>query len=415
MTESSKPGRREDVMYDMEELYDVCTSLGKSMGIEFALIDEKGKAKFRMAIRKDVTLFKYRSQYKEQIIEELEGTKENAVLVFTDNLGAQYLAVATWAESRPYYLIGGPFLSMLITREKQSAIMEENQIPLQDQRFLFEAIQTMKVLNQEECASVAKIMLWILRKKHLTADLIYRKSRQVNYELERPREIEESFTIIDERYRMQNEMMYFVSIGDSETAKKMGGKTVYDFSYRVPGDPMRAIKNQYLTFNTVLRIALERVGVAPLSLHQLSDNMAILIERTSSMDQLLSMGNRLIDEYSSLARKHHSRGLTRNIHNAQRYIENHLAEKIHLDEIAEEIGVSASHLSRQFRKETGKTLTQFIQSRRVEKAKSLLRLNQSSITEVSVKCGFDELNYFSKVFRKHTGCTPMEYQKLHKC
>lgn len=411
MPESRKS---DEVMYDMEELYDVCTSLGKSMGIEFALIDEKGKAKFRMAIRKDVTLFKYRSQYKEQIIKELEGTKENAVLVFTDNLGAQYLAVATRAESRPHYLIGGPFLSMLITEENQHRIIQENQIPLEDQHYLYEAIKTMKILNLEEYTSIAKIMLWIIRKKHLDANMIYRMSRQVNYDRERPREIEESFTIIDERYRMQNKMMHYVSMGDGETAKKMGGKTVYDFSYRVPGDPMRAMKNQYLTFNTILRIALERVGVTPLSLHQLSDNMAILIEATNSVDQIMSMGNRLIDEYSKLAKRHHTRGLTRNIHNAQRYIENHLSEKIHLSEIAEEIGVNPSHLSRQFRKETGKTITQFIHSRRVEKAKTLLRLNESSITEVAVKCGFEELNYFSRVFRQNTGCTPMEYQKQHK-
>lgn len=401
-------------MHEMEELYEICTSLGKSLGIEFALIDETGKTKFRLALRKDVTIFKYRSDYKKQMIEALDEMKEEGVLLFTDNLGLQYLAVAADLKDASYYLVGGPFLTIYTNEETQKRIIEENQIPLQDQHFLSDAFKTMKSLTQEEYLSMGKLMLWIVRKEHLPIELIYRKSSPVSFSRERPLEIEESFTLIDERYRVQNEIMHYVSMGDSESAKKMFARTLFDFSYRVPGDPLRAIKNQYLTFNTVLRLAVEKEGVTPLALHQLSDNMAILIEGAQNVYTLLDMGERLIEEYCLLVNRHKTRGLSRNIHNARRYIENHLDEKMELREIAASAGVSPSHLSRQFKKETGHTITAYIQIRRMEKAKKLLSQNQLSITEVALQCGFDQLNYFSKVFRQHENCTPLEYQKQHK-
>lgn len=401
-------------MHEMEELYEICTSLGKSLGIEFALIDAEGKTAFRLALRKDVTIFKYRSDYKRQMIDCLKGVREEGVLLFTDNLGLQYFAVSAEMENGASYLVGGPFLTLYTNEESQSRIIQDNHIPLQDQHFLFEAFKTMKSLSQEEYLSMGKLMLWIVRKKHLPIELIYRKSSPVSFLQERPVEIEESFTLIDERYRVQNEIMHLVSLGDSESAKKMFGKTLFDFSYRVPGDPLRAIKNQYLTLNTVLRIAVEKEGVTPVALHQLSDNLAVIIEGAQTVDVLMDMGDRLIEEYARLVNRHKTRGLSRNIHNARKYIENHLEEKIELADIAAFAGVSPSHLSRQFKKETGETITGFIQHRRMEKAKSLLSKNQLSITEVALQCGFLQLNYFSKVFRLHENCTPLEYQKQHK-
>lgn len=401
-------------MYNMEELYEICTSLGKSLGIEFALIDASGKAMFRLALRKDVTILKYRGDYKIEMINALQGMKEEGVLLFTDNLGLQYLAVSIPTGNEACYLVGGPFLTQYTHQETQNRIVKENQIPLQDQHFLFEAFKTMKSLNQEEYFSMGKLMLWIIRRKHLSMELIYRRSRPYSFHKERPMEIEESFTLIDERYRIQNELMHHVSLGDAESARKVSKKVVFDFTYRVPGDPLRAIKNQYLTLNTMLRLGIEKEGVTPLALHQLSDNMAILIEGAQSVDELLDMGDRLILEYSTLVNRHKTRGLSRNIHHATRYIENHLDEKMQLKEIAASAKVSPSHLSRQFKKETGQTLTAFIQTRRMEKAKTLLSNNKLSITEVAIQCGFDQLNYFSKVFRQYENCTPLEYQKQHK-
>lgn len=397
-----------------DELIEVCTSLGKVSGLEFSLLNSDAKTLFRLVLRKDTTLFKYRQQYKSDMVKSTFTRKAEEVLVYKDNLGLQYLAVSLFSEQQPYVVVGGPFLNAHVSKEELLDLLEENGIPMQDQKFLLEAYRTIKILNQEEYQSLAKVMVWSLTKKNLDAKVYYHRSRITDFKKIRPREIDESFTLIDERYRIQNKMMYYVSIGDGESAKKNMSKTVYDFSYRVPGDPLRALKNLYLTFNTILRIAVERAGVPPISIHQLSDNMAIYIERMQSIEMVQEVSDRLIDEYAALVQRMTTVGYSRHIQNAIHYLEAHLEEKIHLQDVADYVHISASHLSRQFRKETGLSMTAFINKRRVDRAKALLSENQESVTAIALSCGFENLNYFSKIFREQTGMTPLNYQKQHK-
>ncbi|SFN73588.1 helix-turn-helix domain-containing protein [Proteiniclasticum ruminis] len=397
-----------------DELIEVCTSLGKVSGLEFSLLNRDAKTLFRLVLRKDTTLLKYRQQYKSDMVKSTFTRKAEEVLVYKDNLGLQYLAVSLFSEQLPYVVVGGPFLNAHVSKEELLDLLEENGIPMQDQKFLLEAYKTIKILNQEEYQSLAKVMVWSLTKKNLDAKVYYHRSRITDFKKIRPREIEESFTLIDERYRIQNKMMYYVSIGDGASAKKVMSKTVFDFSYRVPEDPLRALKNLYLTFNTILRIAVERAGVPPISIHQLSDNMAIYIERMQSIEMVQEVSDRLIEEYAALVQRMTTVGYSRHIQNAIHYLEAHLEEKILLQDVADYVHISASHLSRQFRKETGMSMTAFINKRRVDRAKALLSENQESVTTIALSCGFENLNYFSKIFREQTGMTPLHYQKQHK-
>jgi len=82
-----------------------------------------------------------------------------------------------------------------------------------------------------------------------------------------------------------------------------------------------------------------------------------------------------------------------------------------MSEAADAIGVSNSYLSRIFHLETGKTLINFLNQIRIEKAKSYLQLKNMPIKEVVKLCGFNNYSYFMNVFKEYTGKTPKEYQK----
>jgi len=133
-----------------------------------------------------------------------------------------------------------------------------------------------------------------------------------------------------------------------------------------------------------------------------------------SIEMVQEVSDRLIDEYAALVQRMTTVGYSRHIQNAIHYLEAHLEEKIHLQDVADHVHISASHLSRQFRKETGLSMTAFINKRRVDRAKALLSENQESVTAIALSCGFENLNYFSKIFREQTGMTPLNYQKQHK-
>jgi len=83
-------------------------------------------------------------------------------------------------------------------------------------------------------------------------------------------------------------------------------------------------------------------------------------------------------------------------------------------DIAHISGTGYRKLLRQFKVETGKTITGFINVRRIELAKKHLREKEWSIGEISIAVGFKRQNYFSYVFRKIVGVTPSVYRKQHR-
>jgi AraC-like DNA-binding protein len=92
------------------------------------------------------------------------------------------------------------------------------------------------------------------------------------------------------------------------------------------------------------------------------------------------------------------------------YINAHFTENITLDLLAKDVGVSKYHLSREFKRTTGKTLFEYVIALRCKMAMQLISKG-SSITESAISSGFDNLSYFSRKFNKVFGFLPSKYAK----
>ncbi len=93
------------------------------------------------------------------------------------------------------------------------------------------------------------------------------------------------------------------------------------------------------------------------------------------------------------------------------YMEQHFAEPVTLQELADLIPCNSQYLCRFFREITGTSPIQFLISLRTEHACVLLKDTTKSILEISLECGFDNVSYFIRKFRELKGCTPREYRK----
>jgi AraC-like DNA-binding protein/mannose-6-phosphate isomerase-like protein (cupin superfamily) len=78
---------------------------------------------------------------------------------------------------------------------------------------------------------------------------------------------------------------------------------------------------------------------------------------------------------------------------------------------AREVGVSANHLNRLLRQQTGLTFRQLLIQRRIELAKTLLLNGDESCTEIALACGFGDSNYFARLFRRKAGISPTEFRR----
>ena len=92
------------------------------------------------------------------------------------------------------------------------------------------------------------------------------------------------------------------------------------------------------------------------------------------------------------------------------YMRTHLADPITLDEIADHAGVSKYHLSREFKLFTGTTIFDSLNILRCKEARHMLAAG-STVSEAARACGFENLSYFSRAFKKYTGKLPSEYAR----
>ena len=92
------------------------------------------------------------------------------------------------------------------------------------------------------------------------------------------------------------------------------------------------------------------------------------------------------------------------------YLETNYDKRIGLDEIARDCGYSKYHLSRIFKKATGKTVIDSLTQIRISKAKELLAITKESVKNIAFRTGFSDPAYFTWAFRKAEGVTPLQYR-----
>ena len=97
------------------------------------------------------------------------------------------------------------------------------------------------------------------------------------------------------------------------------------------------------------------------------------------------------------------------IEKAARYIENNYKEKISVDILAKCSGYSTSNFSRLFKEIYSLAPAEYVNHIRIEKAKNMLKTEMFTLAEIAEECGFSNVYYFSRVFKKLVGVTPKTY------
>ena len=107
-------------------------------------------------------------------------------------------------------------------------------------------------------------------------------------------------------------------------------------------------------------------------------------------------------------------GARLNILKVVEYLHDNFNQDFTNEELLDIANLSPYYFIRLFKKETGRTPQQYLVELKIDKAKELLAFSNYSVTEICFLCGFSEHSHFSKVYKKFTGLTPLNYRKLHK-
>jgi len=96
------------------------------------------------------------------------------------------------------------------------------------------------------------------------------------------------------------------------------------------------------------------------------------------------------------------------------YLEEHYAEPIKLDQVAEHIKFSKFHVCKLFKEIKGITLMEYLNHFRIIKSEWALLFREESILDIAIGHGFNNVNSYNRLFKKYNDCTPSEFRKKHR-
>ncbi len=218
--------------------------------------------------------------------------------------------------------------------------------------------------------------------------------------------------IIEQRYQAENQILEAVARGDITAAIDAGRRFQrFRFDGRYPG-ALRSQKNLLLSFNTLLRKAIERSGVPPFYMDQISQKYAAKIEEMVELEQQPSMISDMLREYCFYVEKYALKDYSPPVQKVIQHIDRNMDSQLSLKNLAALCFISPSYLSTLFKQETGQTLTDYISSQRIHRASVLLAADDHcSVADIAGNVGIMDVNYFTKIFKKMLGVTPTQYRR----
>jgi len=216
---------------------------------------------------------------------------------------------------------------------------------------------------------------------------------------------------MEKRYEFENELIKAVSLGQIHKETLFSASFSDNLFEKRVADPVRNAKNYGIIMNTLLRKAAENGGVHPIYLDKISSEFALKIEQISSLSDNSALMKEMFRSYCRLVRKHSLQKYSPVVQKTILMIDTDLSADLSLSTLAKHQGISSGYLSTIFKKETGKTVSEYIRDKRIRHATHLLSTTHLQVQTVALHCGIMDVQYFSKIFKKQTGKTPKEFRE----
>lgn len=178
-------------------------------------------------------------------------------------------------------------------------------------------------------------------------------------------------------------------------------------------NPLRNIRYHFIiTVAMIARYCIEG-GMEHEAAYRLSDFYIQQADQCTAMDQISRLHNIMTIDYTKRMKAlKMDKILSKPIVKCIDYIYKNLNIRITVAMLAEYIDLHPSYLSKLFKKETGSSISMYIQKRKIETAQNMLKYSDYSPAQIASILAFPTQSYFIEVFKKHVGMTPKKYQEL---
>lgn len=355
-----------------------------------------------------------RSRLLEKI--KLPPLKEKTLYRRTDAYGCSFLYIPIFDGDRKSVLLLGPYFHTPLTAEDVLEISEHLGVAPRFLRRFREYVQSVPVAPSDShiffmldafCEQIFETNAFAVvetnEQKHRENSPVHAIGEGVEGELL-------DIKALEMRYSFENELIDAVASGQiHKEALFLTAFSEEAFEKRLP-DQLRNSKNYAIILNTLLRKGAERGGVHPFYLDRVSSDFARRIERLTTQNEGAALMADIFRSYCRLVRKHAMNSYSPQIQQTLLTIDGNLSAALSSRMLAENAGVSLGYLCTAFKKEIGKTITAYIREKRIAYAAHLLSTTALQIQTVALHVGIDDVQYFSKLFRREMRKSPQEYR-----
>ncbi|MBQ8210746.1 MAG: AraC family transcriptional regulator [Clostridia bacterium] len=351
----------------------------------------------------------------------ITGVRQATVYRLSDAFWCRYIFFELPYCEKTTVFIAGPYLNININRQQILELTERLSLPPQIYRELETFYGSIPVIREENhlFAMINTIAeyIWNGEDNFDIVDLSFDRDIAFLSNFAHPKPTADNpmpdIQIMEQRYRFENDLMNAVSQGNSKKAELMMSR-ISELSFEIrTADQLRNMKNYCIIMNTLMRKSAEKGKVHPVHLDSVSSDFARRIEAIRSLNEVKHFMMEMMQSYCSLVKHHSMKNYSSLVQNTIIYIENDLTGDLTLSTIAHHNNVSAGYLSGLFKKETGQTVTEYVNGKRIAFAKHLLKTTNLQIQTIAQHCGILDFHYFCRLFKNFTGKTPTEYRNRY--
>ena len=179
----------------------------------------------------------------------------------------------------------------------------------------------------------------------------------------------------------------------------------------VSDDPVRNCKYLFVASATMACRTAMAAGMEPERAYNSSDLFIQRMDRLETVEQVCQLRREMFEFYLKEVRAVPKRTpYSRPVARCVDYIYEHLHQRITLAELAEQAGLTESYLSMLFKKETGRSVSDYVLDKRVEAAGNMLKFSDYSCADIGAILAFSSQSHFIRVFKARTGQTPRAFR-----
>lgn len=357
--------------------------------------------------------------WEEKMQKLLDLCEPNTIYRLLDQFMFRYLLIRLPDTESPSFIIIGPYCIKEITQKAIFDCIQKYSLSPQTLSDIEKLFYAAPIVTSEYGLLAAVNTLG----EYLWGDINNFSLQEIHFEAfldlepvaERPMDAEPvdafvSMEVLSERYAGENRLIQAIAQGQIHKAELLISHFQMSHIEKRAIDPLRNFKNYMVISNTLMRKAAEAGTVHPLHIDSLSTRFAQQIEQARSEEALRRLLTEMVRKYCLLVRNHSMKGYSLLIRKILVRIDSDLTADLSLKAQADFLEVNSSYLSTLFKKETGTTLTEYVNRKRIEHGIFLLNTTHMQIQTIAQSCGIPDVNYFTKTFKKIVGKTPKEYR-----